>query len=168
MLTTNFNERIMEGNRKQDDLFYSLMQSPLMGFLIASIAYAVLDQSMLSSQISHENLNKIFISIFIVSTCVIFAFFNVKPNSEVSDKMANDRKTDPVAIVSFAAGLVGFIIMPIIFVPIGYIASIHSYYRLKENKELKGSELRIIGAILTTINILWLMYQYQIGFMSYF
>jgi hypothetical protein len=73
------------------------------------------------------------------------------------------QKTDPFAIVTFAAGLGGFVILPILFIPVGYIASMLSYYRLKENKELKGSGLRIFGAILTTINILWLMYQFKLG-----
>ncbi len=73
------------------------------------------------------------------------------------------QKTDPFAIISFAAGLGGFLILPILFVPIGYISGIVSYYRLKENKELKGKGLRIIGAILNSINILWLMFQYKIG-----
>ncbi len=92
----------------------------------------------------------------------------------ISNEIANDIKeikktkkkstsTDPFAIISFAAGLGGFIILPILFVPVGYIASIVSYYRLKENKKLKGSGLRIIGAILTTANIFWLMYIYKIG-----
>jgi len=76
------------------------------------------------------------------------------------------QKTDPFAIISFAAGLGGFLILPILFVPIGYISAIVSYYRLKENKELKGSGLRIIGVILTTVNIFWLMYQYKVGFFS--
>ena len=84
----------------------------------------------------------------------------VKPSTILNE---TEQKTDPFAIISFAAGLGGFIILPILFVPIGYIAAIVSYYRLKENKELKGSVLRIIGAILTSINIIWLMYQYEIG-----
>jgi hypothetical protein len=73
------------------------------------------------------------------------------------------QKTDPFAIVTFAAGLGGFVILPILFIPIGYIASMLSYYRLKENKELKGNGLRISGAILTTVNILWFMYQFKLG-----
>ncbi len=76
------------------------------------------------------------------------------------------QKTDPFATISFAAGLGGFLILPIIFVPVGYISAIVSYFRLKENKELKGGGLRIAGAILTTANIFWLMYQYKIGFFS--
>jgi len=84
----------------------------------------------------------------------------VKPTTILNE---TQQKTDPFAIISFAAGLGGFLILPILFVPIGYIAAIVSYYRLKENKELKGSGLRIIGGILTSVNILWLMYQYEIG-----
>lgn len=73
------------------------------------------------------------------------------------------QKTDPFAIICFAAGMGGFLILPILFVPIGYIAAIVSYYRLKKNKELKGNGLRIIGAILNVINTFWLMYQFNIG-----
>jgi hypothetical protein len=73
------------------------------------------------------------------------------------------KTTDIFASISLAAGVGGFLILPIIFVPIGYIASIISYYRIKENNNLKGSGMRIIGAILTSINIFWLMYQFQIG-----
>ena len=88
---------------------------------------------------------------------------------QIQRKITNDVKkqsatTDPFAIISFSAGLGGFLIIPIIFVPIGYIAAIVSYYRLKEDENLKGNGLRIIGAILTTINIFWLMYQFKVGF----
>jgi hypothetical protein len=76
---------------------------------------------------------------------------------------ATQQKTDPFAIIAFAAGLGGFVVVPIFFVPVGYIAAIVSYYRLKENEELKGKGLRIVGAIFTTLNIFWLMYQYKIG-----
>ena len=79
----------------------------------------------------------------------------------------NAQKTELFAIISFAAGLGGFLILPILFVPIGYIAAVVSYYRINENKqEWKGHGLRITGALLTTANILWLMYQFRIGFFS--
>ncbi|MFT5283331.1 MAG: hypothetical protein ACI94Z_002174 [Yoonia sp.] len=89
--------------------------------------------------------------------------------SEIQEKIdlnESQKKTDIAAVICFAAGLGGLLILPILFVPISYIAAIVSYYRLKENKELKGKGLRISGAILTSINILWLMYQYQFGFFS--
>jgi hypothetical protein len=87
---------------------------------------------------------------------------NYAPES-VSKQRTSQRKTDPFAAMSFAAGLGGFVILPILFVPIGYISSIVSYYRLKEDESLSGRGLRLIGAILTTINLFWLMYVYQIG-----
>ena len=77
--------------------------------------------------------------------------------------MNDSKKTEPFAITTFAAGLGGFVILPILFIPIGFIASIISYYKLKENKSLKGKGLRFFGAILNAINLLYLMYQYQIG-----
>jgi hypothetical protein len=75
-------------------------------------------------------------------------------------------KTDPFAIMTFAAGLGGFVILPILFIPVGFITGILSYYRLKENENLKGKGLRIAGWILTCINMLWLMYQFRIGIFS--
>ena len=84
----------------------------------------------------------------------------IENNQSIED---SDKTTDIFAIVSFACGVGGFLILPILFVPIGYIASIISYYRLKENKNLNGSSLRIIGAVLTTLNIFWLMYSFKIG-----
>ncbi len=81
------------------------------------------------------------------------------PEIDYSPKV---KQTDPLAVVAFAAGLGGFVILPILFIPIGYIAGIVSYYRLKENSNLKGKAMRLIGAILTSINILWLIYQNSI------
>lgn len=75
--------------------------------------------------------------------------------------MSDERKTDPLAAIAFAAGLGGFVILPILFIPIGYISAIVSYYRLKENEYLKGKGLRNAGAILTTINILYVMYKFR-------
>lgn len=73
------------------------------------------------------------------------------------------KKTDPFAITCFAAGLGGFVVLPILFIPLGFIAGIVSYYRLKENEYLKGKGLRIAGWILTCINMLYFMYQFNIG-----
>lgn len=75
--------------------------------------------------------------------------------------MSDTRKTEPFAVISFAAGLGGFVLLPILFVPIGYIAALVSYFRLKENEEYKGKGWRLAGAILTSINILWLLYQFN-------
>ncbi|MFV8366205.1 zinc-ribbon domain-containing protein [Flavobacterium sp. XS1P27] len=93
---------------------------------------------------------------------------NIKRNTVENNKSIDDseKTTDIFAIASFASGLGGFLILPILFVPIGYITSIISYYRLKENPKLNGKGLRIIGAILTTLNIFWLMYTFKIGFFS--
>lgn len=75
----------------------------------------------------------------------------------------SNRKTEPFAIVAFASGIGGFVVLPILFIPVGFISSLISYYRLKENSELKGRGLRWIGAILTMLNILYLMYQFKVG-----
>jgi len=74
--------------------------------------------------------------------------------------------TDVFAIIAFAAGLGGFLILPILFVPIAYIACIISYFKMKQDKSLGGVGFRTIGAVLTTINIFWLMYQFKVGFFA--
>lgn len=84
--------------------------------------------------------------------------------SENDTSIHEDRTTDIFAIIAFASGVGGFIILPILFIPVGYISALVSYYRIRENKNLEGESIRIFGAILTTINILWLMYQYRIIF----
>lgn len=72
-------------------------------------------------------------------------------------------KTDPYAIVTLATGLMGFMVFPILFVPVCYIFSLLSYYRLKDNKNLKGKGLRLTGAIINSINILYLYYTFKTG-----
>jgi len=58
--------------------------------------------------------------------------------------------------------MLGFWILPIVFTPICYICAIVSYYRLKENPNLKGKGLRITGAILGAISMLYMFYQFGI------
>lgn len=72
-----------------------------------------------------------------------------------------NKTTEPFAIATFIAGILGFLIFPIIFIPIGWISAIISYFRLKDNPDYTGSVFRIIGAILTIVNCLWLMHQYR-------
>lgn len=72
-------------------------------------------------------------------------------------------KTDPYAIITFCTGLLGFMILPIVFVPICYVFSLLSHYRLKENKSFKGKGLRLAGALLNTVNIIYLIYQFRNG-----
>ena len=78
-------------------------------------------------------------------------------NVEASDGV-KPAQTDPFAVATFAAGMGGLLILPILFIPVGYICAIVSYYKLKDNPELKGGGLRIAGAILTTLNILYLLF----------
>lgn len=72
-------------------------------------------------------------------------------------------RTDPYAIITFCTGLLGFMILPILFVPICYIFSLLSHYRLKENRNFKGKGLRLAGALLNTVNIIYLIYQFRNG-----
>jgi len=81
-------------------------------------------------------------------------------------KKSKGKPYDVFAVISLIAGIGGFLILPILFIPIGYIASIVSYYRLRDNKRLQGGGFRVLGAILTTANIFWIMYQFKIGFFA--
>lgn len=72
-------------------------------------------------------------------------------------------KTDPYAIITFSTGILGFLIFPILFIPICYVFTCLSYYRTKENKNYKGKGLRIIGNILNTINLAYVIYQIKHG-----
>lgn len=80
----------------------------------------------------------------------------IKSENEISGN--EEKTTDIFAIISFASGLGGFIILPILFIPIGFISNLVSYYRIRENSNLKGETLRVIGAIATLLNIFWLWY----------
>lgn len=72
------------------------------------------------------------------------------------------QTTDIFAILSFATGMLGFWMFPIVFVPLCYICSIVSYYRLRENPGLKGKGLRLSGAILGAVSMLYLFYQLEL------
>lgn len=68
------------------------------------------------------------------------------------------QTTDPFAILTLASALASLVFLPIIFVPIGWLSAILSYYRLKENPNLKGRGIRITGAIILIPSMLWLFY----------
>lgn len=83
-----------------------------------------------------------------------------------SSNFLNDsekKSTDIWAVVTFATALIGFMYLPLLFVPICFISSIISYYRLKDNQNLTGKGLRLTGAIINSINILYLMYTFDLG-----
>lgn len=73
------------------------------------------------------------------------------------------RQTDPCAILCFAAGLMSIFFLPIVLMPVCYASGILSYYRLKENRRLKGQALRLIGWFFGTLSFLYLLWVYQIG-----
>lgn len=66
------------------------------------------------------------------------------------------RTTDIFAILTFGTGLLSLLVLPIILAPICYVSSIISYYRLKENPNLKGKGLRISGFIFGIISIIYM------------
>lgn len=74
------------------------------------------------------------------------------------------KSTDIYAVITFATALLGFMFLPLLFVPICFIFSLVSYYRLKDNKNLQGKGLRLVGALINSVNILYLMYTFEIGF----
>lgn len=73
------------------------------------------------------------------------------------------KSTDIWAVVTFATALIGFMYLPLLFVPICFLSSIISYYRLKDNQNLTGKGLRLTGAIINSINIIYLMYTFDLG-----
>jgi hypothetical protein len=73
------------------------------------------------------------------------------------------RQTDIFAILCFATGIISIFVLPILFMPACYICGIVSYYRLKENPNLKGQGLRITGWIFGSISFLYVLWLYQIG-----
>ncbi len=79
-----------------------------------------------------------------------------------SVESSKSNKTDIFAILTFATGIGGFIFFPIFFVPICFITSWVSWYKLKEDKNLEGKNLRLIGTFLNAINIVWLQYTLHI------
>ena len=73
------------------------------------------------------------------------------------------RRTDIFAILCFVTGLMSLLLLPIVLMPACYICGFVSYYRLKENKHLKGQALRIAGWIFGTLSFLYLLWLYGIG-----
>lgn len=71
--------------------------------------------------------------------------------------------TDIFAVITFATALIGFMFLPLLFVPICFIISIVSYYRLKDNQNLTGKGLRLTGALINSANILYLYYSFKTG-----
>lgn len=69
------------------------------------------------------------------------------------------RTTDPFAVACFISGVWGLLMLPIVFVPICVVSGMISYFRLKEDKRLKGHGWRIAGGIFGIISALWLMWQ---------
>ena len=66
-----------------------------------------------------------------------------------------EKSTDIAAVICFGAAIVGSLILPIVFLPISFIANFISYYRLKDNPNLKGGALRIFGVIIVAINFIY-------------
>ena len=75
---------------------------------------------------------------------------------------SQSKQTDIFAILTFATGIGGFIFFPIFFVPICFITSWVSWYKMKDDKNLDGKNLRLIGTFLNAINIAWLQYTLHI------
>ena len=67
---------------------------------------------------------------------------------------ARREETDVFAIVTFASGILGLLILPIVFAPLTLVFGMISYYRLKENPRLRGKGLRFVGAICGAIALL--------------
>ena len=68
------------------------------------------------------------------------------------------QTTDIFAVLTFATAMLSLVILPIIFAPICYICAIVSYYRFKDNPNLKGNGLRVTGAIIGGISMIFLIW----------
>ncbi len=82
--------------------------------------------------------------------------FNTNSTNPIAE--TDERKTDPFAIITLAAALGSWVFLPIIFVPVGWLSAIVSYYRLKENPNLKGKGIRLAGAIILIPAMIYLFY----------
>lgn len=89
-----------------------------------------------------------------------------EPSASRSYRTYAPKHTDIFAVICFASGLLGLVIVPIVCAPICYISAIISYFRLRENRNLKGHGLRITGAIFGILQILFLMWQFEFGFFA--
>ena len=72
------------------------------------------------------------------------------------------RQTDIAAVICFASGLLSLMILPILLVPVCYITNFVSYYRLRDNPQLKGNGLRITGMIFGLISLLYLFWIFEL------
>jgi hypothetical protein len=84
------------------------------------------------------------------------------PSQKADSANAQNQKqtTDIFAVLTFGSALLSLLILPIIFAPICYLCAIISYYRLKENPTLKGSGLRLVGAIIGAFSMLYMLWQF--------
>ena len=69
-----------------------------------------------------------------------------------------NQTTDPFAIIALTSALASLLILPIIFVHIGWLSAILSRVRLKENPNLKGNGIQIAAGIILIPSMLWLFY----------
>ena len=72
-----------------------------------------------------------------------------------------ERTTDLYAVITLASGVGSLLILPIVFVPICFICSFVSHTRLKENPNLQGKGIRMIGAICGALGLVWLLWVFS-------
>jgi hypothetical protein len=72
-------------------------------------------------------------------------------------------KTDVFAILCFATGTLSLFLLPIVMCPACLICSMVSRYRLKEDPNLKGRWLRIIGSLSGVTSLIYLSWLFEIG-----
>ncbi len=72
-------------------------------------------------------------------------------------------ETDPFAFFCFLTGLISLAFFPEVLMPVCYGCGIVSYYRLKENHNLKGQGWRVTGWIFGSLSFLFLLWKYQVG-----
>lgn len=86
---------------------------------------------------------------------------DLSPYGQRETVPSQNPKTDIFAVICFSTGMLGIVILPLIFTPVAFISGVISYYRLRDNPALKGRGLRLTGAILASLSILWLLFQFH-------
>lgn len=86
----------------------------------------------------------------------------------IKTQIVYEKEIEYVGTIAFSAGVCGLLFLPIICVNIGVLASIISFYRLRNNENFSGQWFTILGAVLTAINIFWMIYFKNIDFFEIF
>jgi len=162
--TTTLNNWVMEGRLTGDSL---LQQCGSVDWYYARDIYPVLGHASPSTQVDNFGCSDSFTGYALQPVApevrVQTVFDSSSRRSSVNRRSRKSRETDMFAVICFMSGLLSLLLLPIVLMPLCYITGTISYYRLKENPNLKGQGLRLIGWVLGSISFLYLLWVFQIG-----